>query len=55
MKTMPTKTKPLRANPRAAKILKSLRDARKVAVKSARMHQVPVVYLQAGKLVRERP
>lgn len=45
----------VRPDGRTADILKSLRDARKMAVKSARMHRVPVVYLKAGKLVRERP
>jgi hypothetical protein len=40
---------------RAAKILRALRDARKDAVKSARMHGVPVVYLRDGRIVRERP
>lgn len=40
---------------RAGDILKALRDARKLAVKSARIHRVPLVYLQAGKLVRKRP
>lgn len=55
MKTMLAETKSARSGRRAAEILKSLRDARKMAVKSARMHGVPVVYLEAGKLVRERP
>jgi hypothetical protein len=40
---------------RTAKIMKALRDARKDAVKSARMHGVPIVYLRDGKLVKERP
>lgn len=40
---------------RTKKILKALRDARKVAVKSARMYGVPIVYMKEGKLVRERP
>ena len=43
------------ADARVAEILKALRDARKVAVKSTRMHGVPIVYMKAGKLVRERP
>jgi hypothetical protein len=55
MKATPTKAAGIRSNQRAVEILRSLRDARKVAVKSARLHRVPVVYLQAGKLVRERP
>jgi len=45
----------VRPDGRTAEILKSLRDARKQAVKLARMHRVPVVFLKAGKLVRERP
>ena len=39
---------------RAAKILKSLKDARKAAVKAAKFHGVPIVYMKDGKLVRER-
>jgi hypothetical protein len=54
MKSPRTRNDSVRPQERAAEILKSLRDARKVAVKSARMHRVPVVYLKAGKLVRER-
>ncbi len=49
------KTKPPQLDTRAKKILKSLLDARKEAVKSARMHGVPVIYMRAGKIVRERP
>ncbi len=49
------KTKPPQPDARAKEILKSLRDARKEAVKSARMHGVPVIYMRAGKIVRERP
>lgn len=40
---------------RSAKILKAVRDARKDALKSARMHGVPIIYLRDGRLVRERP
>jgi hypothetical protein len=40
---------------RAAKILKSLRNARKHAVEIARLHRTPIVYMQDGKLVREWP
>ena len=39
---------------RAKTILSALRDARKSAVKTAKMHNAPVVYLRAGVLVRER-
>jgi hypothetical protein len=55
MKTTSPKQTRARLNPRAAKILKSLRNARKQAVKTARLHRTPIVYLQDGKLVRERP
>ena len=55
MKAPPARIDCVRVDGRTADILKSLRDARKIAVKSAPMHRVPVVYLKAGKLVRERP
>ena len=41
-------------DPRTRKIVKALRDARKQAIKSARMHGVPITYLKNGKLIRER-
>lgn len=40
---------------RTIKILKALRDARKQAVKTARLHGVPIIYEKDGKIVRERP
>ncbi len=53
----PPSPKPKRVSqdPRTAKIMKSLRNARKAAVKTARLHRTPIVYLQDGKLVREWP
>lgn len=54
MKTAVSKVKRTRPDARATEILKSLRDARKAAVKSARMHGVPVIYVRDGKIVRER-
>jgi hypothetical protein len=54
MKTLPAKQKATRIDSRTAKILRALREARKTAVKSARMHGVPIIYLKNGKLVRER-
>jgi hypothetical protein len=54
MKTAAIVSKSPSQSRRAAEILKSLRDARKLAVKCARLHRVPVVYMRAGKLVRER-
>ena len=54
MKTTVIKTKTVWLDARTSAILKSLR-ARRAAVETARMHGVPVVYLRAGKLVRERP
>ena len=54
MKTLLSKQKMAPLDRRSAKILKSLRDARKAAVKSARMHGVPIIYLKNGKLIRER-
>jgi len=44
----------VRTDRRSARILQSARDARRAAVKSARMHGVPVIYIKNGKLVRER-
>ena len=55
MKRSAQKQKAAATNPRAAKILKSLRNARKNAVEIARLHRTPIVYMQDGKLVRERP
>jgi hypothetical protein len=55
MKTPSAKQKRVPQNLRAAKIMKSLRNARKTAVKIARLHGTPIIYLQDGKLVRERP
>jgi hypothetical protein len=55
MKTPAAKTAPrLIPSARSAAILAALRDARKSAIKAARMHGVPVVYLRAGILGRER-
>ena len=54
MKTVISKNKKERIDTRSAKILKALREARKAAVKSARMHGVPIIYLKNGKLIRER-
>jgi hypothetical protein len=39
---------------RTSGILASLRGARKSAVKTARLHQTPIVYLRAGTLVKTR-
>jgi hypothetical protein len=39
---------------RTSGILASLRDARKSAVKTARLHKTTVVYLRGGKLVKAR-
>jgi len=55
MKPTLKKRKQPELDPRSAAILRALRAARKEAVKSARMHRVPIVYLRDGKLVRERP
>lgn len=54
--TKPASSKKDRAgvDPRTAQILKSLKDARKAAVKAAKFHGVPIVYMKDGKLVRER-
>lgn len=54
MKAIPTRQKKPRVDARTARILKALREARKAAVKSARMHSVPIIYLKDGKLIRER-
>ena len=57
MKTTATRPKASRRtlSPRTAGILAALRDARKSAVKTAKMHHTPVIYLRAGTLVRARP
>lgn len=55
MKTS-SKNKPANStSPRAAKILKALRESRRAAVEAATIHRTPIVYLQDGKLVKERP
>jgi hypothetical protein len=54
MKTLPAKQKKARIDPRTAKIIRALREARKLAIKTARMHGVPISYLKNGKLIRER-
>ena len=55
MKASSAKPKRAGSNPRAAKILKSLRNARKQALEKARQHRTAIVYLEDGKVVRERP
>lgn len=42
-------------DPRAAKILQSLREARKQAVEIARQNHAPIVYMVDGKIVRDWP
>ncbi|HEY0455793.1 MAG TPA: hypothetical protein VGE41_05425 [Verrucomicrobiae bacterium] len=54
MKSTATQQRKRKIDPRSAKILKALREARKAAVKSARMHGLPISYLKNGKLIRER-
>lgn len=55
MKTSsPESTRPAKGS-REAKILKSLLNARKQAVKTAKLHGTSIVYLKDGKVVRERP
>jgi hypothetical protein len=55
MKAPSQKLKRSTTNLRAAKILKSLRNARKDAIETARQHRTSIIYLQDGKLVKERP
>ena len=56
MKALAAKTKSRlpATDSRTAGILAALKDARKAAVRSAKMHRVPVVYLRGNTLVRER-
>lgn len=54
MNSQPKSKKRPIADARTAEILTSLRDARKSAVKSARLHRTPVVFLRAGKVVKAR-
>jgi hypothetical protein len=55
MKEPVPKPKRTPLNLRAVKILKSLRNARKHAVEIAREHRTRIIYMQDGKLVKERP
>jgi len=55
VKTPAQQPKPKRPSARDAKILRSLRNARKIAVETARQHGTPIIYLVDGKIVRERP
>lgn len=52
-----TLRKPATAKPDAMTqlITASLRSARSDAIKTARMHRTPVVYMKNGKIVSERP
>jgi hypothetical protein len=54
MKTTTSKRATARTDRRSARVLQAARDARKAAVKSARTHGVPLIYLKNGKLIRER-
>jgi hypothetical protein len=54
MKATKPLLKTIRLDQRTRKIVKALRDARKEAIKIARMHGVPITYLKNGKLIRER-
>jgi hypothetical protein len=38
-----------------ADIKRALRRAHRVAVKTAQMHNLPLVYFRNGKIVREKP
>ncbi|MDP3072020.1 MAG: hypothetical protein Q8N18_17140 [Opitutaceae bacterium] len=49
-----SKSSRVRSGTRTAGIVTALRDARKNAVKLAKMHNTPVVYLRAGTLARAR-
>jgi hypothetical protein len=53
----PRAKKPATAKPDAMTklILAALRRARADAVKTARMHGTPIIYLHDGKIVREHP
>ncbi|MEO6002340.1 MAG: hypothetical protein ABIZ04_06285 [Opitutus sp.] len=49
-----SKSRPSVADTRTTGILAALRDARKAAIKSARLHRAPVVYLLGGTIVKAR-
>lgn len=53
MKTLAARQKKTRIDARMAKIIKALREARRVAIKTARTHGTPIIYRKNGKLVRE--
>ena len=55
MKNTTRKTATGKADTMTKLITASLRSARADAVKTARMHRTPVVYLKNGKIVSERP
>jgi hypothetical protein len=42
------------SDPVAAAMLRALRRARTSAARSARLHKVPLVYLEGRKIVRDR-
>lgn len=56
MKPRPAK-RPATPKPDAMtkQILAALRRARAVAVKTARMHGTPIIYMRDGKIVSEHP
>lgn len=56
MKTLSAKKSPeAKTDALTTLITASLRKARTDAVKTARMHRTPIVYLKNGKIISERP
>ena len=54
MKLLALKKPSVVSDPTAAAMLRALRRARTSAARSARLHKVPLVYLEGRKLVRDR-
>ncbi|MEI8090139.1 MAG: hypothetical protein WCG63_11175, partial [Opitutaceae bacterium] len=54
MKLFSLKKPSVVSDPTAAAMLRALRRARTSAARSARLHKLPLVYLEGRKLVRDR-
>ena len=55
MKATALKSPRPKLDPTTKQIMAALRRARAVAVKTARMHGTPIIYMRDGKIIREYP
>jgi hypothetical protein len=55
MKTLARKSRPVGFDFTAEDVRQALLRARRTAVKLARLHKVPLVYLEKGRIVRRIP